>query len=86
MKALALKYLSDEQLADLAVQNQGNGPATKNKNIGNVHSTNMSMATMNYLQRYCLATGTNSPHNEGKIYQLTIVLSRAQGAQFFESG
>lgn len=66
MKALALKYLSDEQLADLAVQRQGNSSVAKHKMLTSMHGTNMSLATMNYLQRYCLASGMNTPHTEGK--------------------
>jgi len=49
MKALALKYLSDEQLADIAWHKQ----------LSNMQGTNMSLATMRYLERYQLLPGKN---------------------------
>ncbi|XP_015602764.1 uncharacterized protein LOC107271364 [Cephus cinctus] len=58
MKALALKYLSDEQLADLALQKQAPG-TLKHLLLSNVQGTNMSFATMRYLERYQLLQGKN---------------------------
>ncbi|XP_053997189.1 uncharacterized protein LOC128886382 [Hylaeus anthracinus] len=59
MKALALKYLSDEQLAELAVQRQG-ATSVKHLMVSNVQGTNMSFATMRYLERYQLLPGKNN--------------------------
>ncbi|XP_043267903.1 protein kinase 4-like [Venturia canescens] len=64
MKTLALKYLSDEQLADLAVHQQGVGATMKQKFLS-VQGTNMSFATMNYLQRYCLVSGMHTLNTDG---------------------
>ncbi|XP_011498138.1 PREDICTED: uncharacterized protein LOC105362396 [Ceratosolen solmsi marchali] len=60
MKALAMKYLNDEQLGDIAFQK----PRLPNLKQGhnNIQNTNMSFATMHYLQRYHLLPGTNSNH------------------------
>lgn len=59
MKALALKYLSDEQLAELAVQKQGSA-SLKQVMLSNMQGTNMSFATMRYLERYQLLPGKNN--------------------------
>ncbi|CAK9801831.1 SCL-interrupting locus protein homolog [Anthophora quadrimaculata] len=68
MKALALKYLTDEQLAELAVQRQGSA-SVKHLMVSNVQGTNMSFATMRYLERYQLLPGKNNGQVEdiGKI-------------------
>lgn len=58
MKALALKYLSDEQLGELALQRQG---SVKQLMLSNLQGTNMSFATMRYLERYQLLPGGNPP-------------------------
>ncbi|KAG7211294.1 hypothetical protein KM043_010594 [Ampulex compressa] len=63
MKALALKYLSDEQLAELAMQKQGSA-SLKHMMLSNVQGTNMSFATMRYLERYQLLPGKNNAQNE----------------------
>ncbi|XP_043528541.1 MATH and LRR domain-containing protein PFE0570w-like [Frieseomelitta varia] len=55
MKALALKYLSNEQLAELAVQRQS--ASVKHLMVSNLQGTNMSFATMRYLERYQLVPG-----------------------------
>lgn len=69
MKALALKYLSDEQLAELAIQRQGSA-SVKHLMLGNVQATNMSFATMRYLERYQLLPGKNNVQTEGKGFRL----------------
>ena len=56
IKALALKYLNDEQLTDIAVQRQRT-EALKQVVMSNVDDTNLSMATMKYLQKYQLLQG-----------------------------
>ncbi|XP_076299499.1 uncharacterized protein LOC143218275 [Lasioglossum baleicum] len=63
MKALALKYLTDEQLAELAIQRQGSA-AVKHLMLSNVQGTNMSFATMRYLERYQLLPGKNNAQTE----------------------
>ncbi|KAK2579381.1 hypothetical protein KPH14_003245 [Odynerus spinipes] len=63
MKALALKYLSDEQLAELAVQKQGSA-SLKQVMLSNMQGTNMSFATMRYLERYQLLPGKNNAQIE----------------------
>ncbi|XP_034184324.2 uncharacterized protein LOC117606217 [Osmia lignaria lignaria] len=63
MKALALKYLTDEQLAELAVQKQGS-TSLKHLMVSNMQGTNMSFATMRYLERYQLLPGKNSVQAE----------------------
>ncbi|XP_012144238.1 uncharacterized protein LOC100881935 [Megachile rotundata] len=63
MKALALKYLTDEQLAELAVQKQGS-TSLKHLMVSNVQGTNMSFATMRYLERYQLLPGKNGIQTE----------------------
>lgn len=63
MKALALKYLSDEQLAELAVQKQGS-TSLKQVMLSNMQGTNMSFATMRYLERYQLLPGKNNAQVE----------------------
>ncbi|XP_076657216.1 uncharacterized protein LOC143361584 [Halictus rubicundus] len=63
MKALALKYLTDEQLAELAIQRQGS-TAVKHLMLSNVQGTNMSFATMRYLERYQLLPGKNNVQTE----------------------
>ncbi|XP_012284010.1 uncharacterized protein LOC105701664 isoform X2 [Orussus abietinus] len=64
MKALELKYLSDEQLAEIAMQKQGAG-TLKHLTLSNVQGTNMSFATMRYLERYQLLPGKMNAQNEG---------------------
>ncbi|KOC60692.1 SCL-interrupting locus protein like protein [Habropoda laboriosa] len=68
MKALALKYLTDEQLAELAVQRQGS-TSVKHLMVSNVQGTNMSFATMRYLERYQLLPGKSNGQAEdiGKL-------------------
>ena len=68
MKALALKYLTDEQLAEVAVQRQGSA-SVKHLMLSNVQGTNMSFATMRYLERYQLLPGKNNVQAEdiGKV-------------------
>ncbi|KZC09418.1 SCL-interrupting locus protein like protein [Dufourea novaeangliae] len=68
MKALALKYLTDEQLSELAVQRQGSA-SVKHLMLSNVQGTNMSFATMRYLERYQLLPGKNNVQTEdtGKV-------------------
>ncbi|XP_078052158.1 uncharacterized protein LOC144478266 [Augochlora pura] len=63
MKALALKYLTDEQLSELAIQRQGSA-AVKHLMLSNVQGTNMSFATMRYLERYQLLPGKNNVQTE----------------------
>ncbi|XP_043476200.1 uncharacterized protein LOC122507516 [Leptopilina heterotoma] len=54
MKALAMKYLKEEQISD-AVQQKQKRDALSNLMVSNVQgTTNMSFATMRYLQRYQL--------------------------------
>ncbi|KAL2715134.1 homeobox protein 13-like isoform X1 [Vespula squamosa] len=59
MKALALKYLSDEQLAELTTQKQGS-TSLKQVMLSNMQGTNLSFATMRYLERYQLLPGKNN--------------------------
>ncbi|XP_018393872.1 PREDICTED: uncharacterized protein LOC108772761 [Cyphomyrmex costatus] len=59
MKALALKYLSDEQLTDIAWHKQESS-SLKHLMLSNVQGTNMSLATMRYLERYQLLPGKNN--------------------------
>lgn len=59
MKALALKYLSDEQLADIALHKQESS-SLKHLLLSNMEGTNMSYATMRYLERYQLLPGKNN--------------------------
>lgn len=63
MKALALKYLTDEQLAELAIQRQGSA-SVKHLMVSNMQGTNMSFATMRYLERYQLLPGKNNACTE----------------------
>ncbi|XP_076172266.1 uncharacterized protein LOC143149079 isoform X2 [Ptiloglossa arizonensis] len=72
MKALALKYLSDEQLAELAVQRQGSA-SVKHLMVSNVQGTNMSFATMRYLERYQLLPGKNNVQTEVIFFVLQIL-------------
>lgn len=65
MKALALKYLSDEQLAELTTQKQGS-TSLKQVMLSNMQGTNLSFATMRYLERYQLLPGKNNVQIEGK--------------------
>jgi len=65
MKALALKYLSDEQLADLALHKQESS-SLKHVLLSNMEGTNMSFATMRYLERYQLLPGKNGAQIEGE--------------------
>ncbi|XP_011634806.1 LOW QUALITY PROTEIN: uncharacterized protein LOC105425647 [Pogonomyrmex barbatus] len=59
MKALALKYLSDEQLADIALHKQESS-SLKHFMLSNMQGTDMSFATMRYLERYQLLPGKNN--------------------------
>lgn len=60
MNALALKYLSDEQLGELALQKHS-AETLKHLMVSNVQGTNMSFATMRYLERYQLLPTNNNP-------------------------
>ncbi|EZA58397.1 Fibroblast growth factor receptor [Ooceraea biroi] len=64
MKALALKYLSDEQLADIALHKQESS-SLKHVLLSNMEGTNMSFATMRYLERYQLLPGKNNVQGDG---------------------
>ncbi|KAG5306818.1 STIL protein, partial [Acromyrmex insinuator] len=63
MKALALKYLSDEQLTDIAWHKQESS-SLKHLMLSNMQGTNMSLATMRYLERYQLLPGKNNAQAE----------------------
>ncbi|KAG5320875.1 STIL protein, partial [Acromyrmex heyeri] len=63
MKALALKYLSDEQLTDIAWHKQESS-SLKHLMLSNMQGTNMSLATMRYLERYQLLPGKNNTQAE----------------------
>lgn len=63
MKALALKYLNDEQLADIALHKQ---ESLKHLMVSNMQGTNLSFATMRYLERYQLIPGKNNIQIEGE--------------------
>ncbi|XP_020294310.1 uncharacterized protein LOC109859959 isoform X2 [Pseudomyrmex gracilis] len=65
MKALALKYLNDEQLADIALHKQ---ESLKHLMVSNMQGTNLSFATMRYLERYQLIPGKNNIQMEDQIY------------------
>ena len=65
MKALALKYLSDEQLTDIAWHKQESS-SLKHLMLSNMQGTNMSLATMRYLERYQLLPGKNNAQAESK--------------------
>ncbi|XP_012540864.1 uncharacterized protein PF11_0213 isoform X2 [Monomorium pharaonis] len=69
MKALATKYLSDEQLADVEWQKQESS-SLKHLMLSNMQGTNMSLATMHYLERYQLLPGRNNvqPEDTNQIY------------------
>ncbi|KAL0110859.1 hypothetical protein PUN28_014065 [Cardiocondyla obscurior] len=56
MKALALKYLSDEQLADIASHEQESSSLLM---LSNMQGTNMSLATMHYLEKCKLLRKNN---------------------------
>ncbi|XP_046752873.1 GATA zinc finger domain-containing protein 14-like [Diprion similis] len=60
MNALALKYLSDEQLGELALQKHS-AETLKHLMVSNVQGTNMSFATMRYLERYQLLPTNSNP-------------------------
>lgn len=64
MRALALKYLSDEQLAEIALHKQGSS-SLKHLMLSNMQGTNMSFATMRYLERYQLLPGRNNIQTKG---------------------
>ena len=67
MKALAMKYLKEEQVCDSMQQKQRRG-ALKNLMLSNVQGTsNMSFATMRYLQRYQLLPESMNAYIEGKV-------------------
>ncbi|XP_014206583.1 myb-like protein P [Copidosoma floridanum] len=57
MKALARKYFNEEPLSEAAVQKTQTGALMQTSSLQN---TNMSFATMHYLQRYHLLPGNNS--------------------------
>ncbi|KAI4497199.1 hypothetical protein M0802_007683 [Mischocyttarus mexicanus] len=59
MEALALKYLNNEQLAELTTQKQGSA-SLKQVMLSNMQGTNLSFATMRYLERYQLLPGKNN--------------------------
>ncbi|XP_015183471.1 PREDICTED: uncharacterized protein LOC107070101 isoform X2 [Polistes dominula] len=59
MEALALKYLSNEQIAELTTQKQGS-TSLKQVMLSNMQGTNLSFATMRYLERYQLLPGKNN--------------------------
>lgn len=65
MKALALKYLNDEQLADIALHKQESS-SLKHFMLSNMQGTNMSLATIRYLERYQLLPGKNNIQTESK--------------------
>ncbi|XP_011161921.2 asparagine-rich protein [Solenopsis invicta] len=58
MKALASKYLSDKQLADIALQKQES--SLTHFMMSNMQGTNMSLATRHYLEKYQLLPGKNN--------------------------
>lgn len=70
MKALALKYLGDDQLTDIALHKQGSS-SLKHLMLSNVQGTNMSFATMRYLERYQLLPGRNQDVQTEREYQST---------------
>ncbi|XP_014489173.1 PREDICTED: uncharacterized protein LOC106752166 [Dinoponera quadriceps] len=70
MKALALKYLGDEELTDIALHKQGSS-SLKHLMLSNMQGTNMSFATMRYLERYQLLPGRNQDvqtEDTGQVY------------------
>jgi hypothetical protein len=69
MKALAMKYLNDDQLAEIAFQKPRLGNLKQGNN--NIQNTNMSFATMHYLQRYHLLPGTNSNPIQGTVFKIS---------------
>lgn len=73
MKALALKYLSDEQLADLALHKQESS-SLQHLLVSNMQGTNMSLATMRYLERYQLLPGKNNVQAEGEYRKINQIL------------
>lgn len=67
MKALAMKYLKEEQISDAMQQKQKRG-ALKNLMLSNIQgTTNMSFATMRYLQRYQLLPESMNGLLEGEF-------------------
>ncbi|XP_011687997.1 PREDICTED: uncharacterized protein LOC105450066 isoform X2 [Wasmannia auropunctata] len=60
MKALALKYLSDEQLANIACHKQESSKHFMLSNMQRTMDRNVSLATMRYLERYQLLPGKNN--------------------------
>lgn len=67
MKALAMKYLKEEQISD-GMQQKQKRDALTNVMVSNVQgTTNMSFATMRYLQRYQLLPESMNGLIEGKI-------------------
>ncbi|XP_077265436.1 uncharacterized protein LOC143899213 [Temnothorax americanus] len=68
MKALALKYLSDEQLADIAWHKQESS-SLKHLMLSNMQGTNVSLATMRYLERYQLLPGKNNVQAESEYIE-----------------
>ncbi|EFN76909.1 SCL-interrupting locus protein-like protein [Harpegnathos saltator] len=69
MKALALKYLSDEELTDIALHKQGSS-SLKHLMLSNMQGTNLSFATMRYLERYQLLPGRNQDVQTADIGQV----------------
>ncbi|XP_032676014.1 uncharacterized protein LOC116846385 [Odontomachus brunneus] len=70
MKALALKYLGDDELTDIALHKQGSS-SLKHLMLSNMQGTNMSFATMRYLERYQLLPGRNQDvqtENTSQVY------------------
>lgn len=68
MKALALKYLGDDELTDIALHKQGSS-SLKQLMVSNMQGTNMSFATMRYLERYQLLPGRNQDVQTEDKYQ-----------------
>lgn len=72
MKALAMKYLKEEQISD-AVQQKQKRDALSNLMVSNVQgTTNMSFATMRYLQRYQLLPESMNGLVEGKLFSISV--------------
>ena len=74
MRALAMKYLTDEQLADSASQ-KPKPDVLKQMMCSDMQGTNMSFATMRYLQRYHLLPGSQALPNQGKSINLLFIIN-----------
>lgn len=61
-----MKYLTDQQLSELALQ-KPKSEALKQMMYSNIQGTNMSFATMHYLQRYHLLPGSNANNLAGNV-------------------